>query len=284
MRPPAPRSIVPILSGIRPWLVSLSVSITLGALTPSLTQAQPGGGLGGTPTPAPISDLHLADLDVRCSAPLRADGKPLVVVLHGQSGYAAFQSAYDAYLQRLSRLGLRACALSYYRDDDEANMHSPFASQREAHFEQSFDTWVRRIEAATTQLQNRSGASRTGLLGFSQGGALALAVAAAGQPRFEALVTFYAPWPRPVAAGQFQTLPPSLFIHGEADRTVPAAHAHRLLQLAQSRGTSAEIALFPEADHGFDLGSETAQAQAAQQRAQEFLVQRLTATPPPLAR
>lgn len=48
-------------------------------------------------------------------------------------------------------------------------------------------------------------------------------------------------------------LPPTLLIHGSADRLVSAQHAQRLAAGLAARGRSVRLLLIPQAEHGFDF-------------------------------
>jgi acetyl esterase/lipase len=56
--------------------------------------------------------------------------------------------------------------------------------------------------------------------------------------------------------------PPTLLIHGDADRTVPIAHSQRMIQALQENGIKSEFITLPGAGHGFQ-GADQQKAQAA---------------------
>jgi acetyl esterase/lipase len=56
--------------------------------------------------------------------------------------------------------------------------------------------------------------------------------------------------------------PPTLLIHGDADRTVPISHSQRMFQALQENAITSSFITLPGADHGFQ-GADLAQAQAA---------------------
>jgi carboxymethylenebutenolidase len=99
--------------------------------------------------------------------------------------------------------------------------------------------------------------ARIGVLGVSLGGGLGIALAAQDS-RVRALVDYYGFLPSGVGANP--TLPPTLILHGEADRVVPVGNARAFDSLLQSRGIPHEIQLYPGQGHGF---TGAAQADAA---------------------
>jgi len=103
---------------------------------------------------------------------------------------------------------------------------------------------------------------RIGLLGFSLGAYLALAVASL-DARVSAVIDFFGGLPEELHG--FTRMPPVLILHGEQDRVVPVSEAVRLQQLLDRAGAPYEIKLYPGAGHGFnglqllDAGQRTVQ-------------------------
>jgi carboxymethylenebutenolidase len=91
---------------------------------------------------------------------------------------------------------------------------------------------------------------RIGLLGFSLGAYLALAVASL-DVRVKAVVDFFGGLPEELHG--FTRMPPVLILHGEQDRVVPVSEANRLRELLERSGTPYEIKLYPGAGHGFSV-------------------------------
>jgi len=51
--------------------------------------------------------------------------------------------------------------------------------------------------------------------------------------------------------------PPSLFIHGDADETVPLSQSERMSERLKANGVRAEVAVLPNVGHGFGYGVTT---------------------------
>jgi acetyl esterase/lipase len=77
-------------------------------------------------------------------------------------------------------------------------------------------------------------------------------------------------------------LPPTLLIHGGADRLVSAQHARRLAAGLDARGRSVRLLLIPQAEHGFDVRAGGVGEQLARSAVLRFLRQVLgPGSPPP---
>lgn len=89
--------------------------------------------------------------------------------------------------------------------------------------------------------------SRLGIVGISLGAALALSTAAA-DPRVKAVVDFSGPVPEGLREGS-PRLPPTLILHGSADRIVPVSNARDLARLLDTAGTPHELQIYPDQGH-----------------------------------
>lgn len=112
-----------------------------------------------------------------------------------------------------------------------------------------------------------------GLMGFSLGGYLAIAVAARDR-RIKCVAEFSGGAPEkflPV----IDHLPPTLIIHGEDDHIVPVRHAMRLKQFCQEKKFCFEMEIYPGAGHEFS----PTLMQNAMKRAMGFFDNRLKRSP-----
>jgi dienelactone hydrolase len=110
-----------------------------------------------------------------------------------------------------------------------------------------------------------------GLLGFSLGGYLAIAVAAHDR-RIKCVAEFFGGLPEKFLPS-LDHLPPTLILHGEDDRIVPIRHAMRLKQLCEEKRFCFEMEIYSGAGHKFP---ETLM-RTAMERVMVFLDQRLKA-------
>src|SRR5690242_5014000 len=101
---------------------------------------------------------------------------PAVIILHGRQ---EFSDAYARYAEQLAARGMDAFVVSYYSDADRAAMASDRAT-RAAYFRAHLAIWSQRVRDVVSYARERTEASgKVGLLGFSNGGFLAVACAAA---------------------------------------------------------------------------------------------------------
>jgi carboxymethylenebutenolidase len=206
-------------------------------------------------------------VELRCRGDL---GRPLIVLLHGLGGYERFAASYDAYADLLARVGWRVCAALYYSGDDQRIMTTSDQATRDAYRERRFERWV---NAVVKEIDELSSGQRVGLLGFSQGGYLAVAVAGK-QPRVRALAELYGGIPR-WGSPQIDTLPPTLIVHGEADTVVPIAEGEALAAFASKRSDEVVMQRYAGAEHGFDFDWEALQSVDVRRRITAFFERQL---------
>ena len=199
--------------------------------------------------PSKTGDVHVDRYAIR-GTQLR----PAIVILHGASGIAPFAAAYVRYAQTLAASGFDTYLISYFDPHPVEKPTQADAAQRAR--------WRTRIGTVVDYARRAPHASgQLGLLGFSLGGQVALADAAA-DPRVNAAVIFYARFPEddPV-----RRLPPLLVIHGEADTTIPYASGKAIVARANALGGRASILGYRKKEHGFDFTGGPAAASAMQQ-------------------
>jgi dienelactone hydrolase len=101
--------------------------------------------------------------------------------------------------------------------------------------------------------QSEVDAERVAVVGFSQGGDIALAIAAEapapGEAHFKAAAAFYPPCANRAGA---RLRIPTLILVGAADEVTPAADCVRLAR-AQPAPSSVALVIYPGASHGFDM-------------------------------
>ncbi len=209
--------------------------------------------------------------------PGQRDGRrPAVIILHGRQGIDRFAAAYTRYAEAVAAKGIDAVLVSYYDATDTAPMNAADQESRQRYFAQRRSIWARRVrDVITWTTERREFSGSVGLLGFSNGGFLAVATAAA-DPRINALVVFYAGIASGYETGSIR-LPPLLALHGDADRNVPLSSGQALVDKAKALGAPAELIVYPEAGHGFDFDLSRNDARDATGRAVTFLAQTLLA-------
>jgi carboxymethylenebutenolidase len=212
---------------------------------------------------------------VRCYSAPGEDPRPVVVLVHGAGGFTPFARHYESYAEALVPRGFRVCAVLYYSAEDTRVVAGKGRSDRRTLFERRFTQWVRTIHGAADSLRELPTTRRDaiGMLGFSQGAYLAVAVAGT-HPGVKALAEFYGGFPFPMEA-RITQLPPTLIVHGESDTVIPVAEARAMEAIARARATSYTMKLYPGAGHGFDMRPDDPQAIDARRQAVDFFVDQL---------
>jgi carboxymethylenebutenolidase len=223
-----------------------------------------------------VPDIAVPSADGPIHAKLFAaegDGKrPAVIILHGGQGLGDFADGYAQYAQSIAAKGMDAFLLFYYSDADTAAMKSSDRAARAMFFNEHLGIWSKRVRDLISLITQRGDSSgKVGLLGFSNGGFLAVASAAA-DPRVTALVVFYAGIP---ATPDITHLPPLLALHGDADQIIPLSSGRALVEKARALGGPTELVVYPGAGHIFDFYPGRADGKDAAGRALSFLERQL---------
>lgn len=168
--------------------------------------------------------------------------RPAVILLHGTHGPGRAEKYYIQNAEELARSGYVALFLRYY---DRGRKGRGSRAQ-----------WTKTIEAALTyaaSLPDVDG-DRLALLGFSQGAFLALNDAPS-DPRVRAVVAYYGGLSPGFVDPAKRAMPPTLLLHGTADRIVPVRRSLQTLVWLREEGRPADLVVYPGAGHGFCLNS-----------------------------
>ena len=212
---------------------------------------------GGTAEPIPVTAY-------------RGGGRglhPAIFLLYGARGLEVGGAMYDAYARALAADGDNVYVIDYYA---RTKVVPKTPQQRRAAFNADLAGWVKGVEQVISAVSDEPGvdASRLGLLGFSQGAFLAIAVAA-DDPDVGAVVEFYGGIP-PTLVGHLGPLPPTLILHGAADKIVPVSEAHRLADALSRSGSRYSFVIYPHAGHGFNAKLNSADGRDALRRTLRF--------------
>ncbi|HVB47185.1 MAG TPA: dienelactone hydrolase family protein [Burkholderiales bacterium] len=193
---------------------------------------------------------------------------PAVFLLYGARGPQVDGAMYRVYARALALAGDDVYVVDYYARTQSVPGATPQALG--AALAANLGAWVKGVREVISAVSDEPGvdASRLGLLGFSQGAYLAIAVAAA-DPDVGAVVEFYGGVP-PVLRGRLGPLPPTLILHGDADRVVPVSEAHRLADALSASGSRYDIVIYPNAGHRFNARLTSADGRDALRRTLRF--------------
>ena len=168
--------------------------------------------------------------------------RPGMILLHGADGLAWNGDRYRLAAGLVAGSGYHVALLHYL--DRTGDRRVDYGTLRG-----NYPLWVETVRDGLGWLTEQPGVARDrlGLMGISLGGALSLSAAAA-DPRVKAVVEYSAPVPEDLP-GSGTKLPPTLVLHGAADRIVPASHARRLERMLAEAGTPHETQVYPGEGH-----------------------------------
>jgi dienelactone hydrolase len=178
--------------------------------------------------------------------------RPSVLLLHGYQCVEACAADFQRYGRALASKGIDAYVVNYYSASD---VRAVAARQfKTIDYDVRFKEWTRLVrEIARIVARQPRADGRVALIGFSQGGKLAIA-SAADNPDIAALVVFYARLPQSDELEHaIRKLPPLLLLHGADDKLVPLSDGNAAFLRAQTLGNQVEMVVYPKAGHGFDF-------------------------------
>jgi len=178
--------------------------------------------------------------------------RPSVLLLHGYQCVEACATDFQRYARALASKGIDSYVVNYYSASDVRAVAT--GQFKTIEYDVRFKEWTRLVrEIARIVAKQPRADGRVALIGFSQGGKLAIA-SAADNPDIAALAVFYARLPQ---SGELErairNLPPLLLLHGAADKLVPLDDGNAAFLRAQTLGNQVEMVVYPKAGHGFDF-------------------------------
>jgi dienelactone hydrolase len=179
-------------------------------------------------------------------APAAPGPCPAVVFVHGADGLATSGKFYRTTASELARGGYAVFLVHYFDRTGHAEV-SPKKIKKE-----DFQAWRETVREAVRYAAGQSGVDekRIGLVGFSLGAYLALAVAAEPGCPVAAVVELFGGLPKELHA-KVKKLPPVLIVHGDKDEVVPVAEAHTLRDLLTARRLTLEVQIYKGVGHVF---------------------------------
>lgn len=170
-----------------------------------------------------------------------AGTRPAILILHGSGGRLR---GIDPFAQQAAGFGVHVFIVRYF----ERTGHNWVAAGQ---IQANFLVWMETLADAISYTVEQPGVDqrRIGLLGFSLGAYLALALATRDS-RIIAVAEFFGGLAEPFAADAAK-LPPVLVLHGEQDPVVPVEEARRLQRLLEQNRIPHEIKIYPGQGHHF---------------------------------
>jgi carboxymethylenebutenolidase len=169
--------------------------------------------------------------------------RPAVIMLHGADGLNS-NTQYRSGARAVAMAGYQVFLVHYL--DRTGERRASFGT-----LFRNFVTWMGTVRDSVEWVASRPDvdSNRIGLVGISLGAALSFAIAG-GDRRIKAIVDYFGPLPEGALAGS-AALPPTLILHGEADRIVPVANAYAVRDLLRRQGVPHELKVYPGQGHGF---------------------------------
>ena len=172
---------------------------------------------------------------------------PLVVVLHGCGGFSTFDHRLAA---TLPGYGISTLDVDYFAPTPPPGSKG-FCDARGAPF--AFSTWAEVASAAAAKLRATPGIDErgVGVVGWSLGGAVALAAAAGPRSSrpFDAVAGF--------STGSFHAsasaaeLPPTILLSGGRTDAIPLAETLPLYQALKAAGVPTQLYVYPRGSHNW---------------------------------
>jgi dienelactone hydrolase len=207
-----------------------------------------GPGLGAAAEGKPADGFRFQGkfIEVERFAPAAPGPCPAVVFVHGADGLEPSGKFYRTTASELGKGGY-AVFLVHYFDRTGHSEVSPKKIKKE-----DFQAWRETVREAVRYTARQPGVDkkRIGLVGFSLGAYLALAVAAEPGCPVAAVVELFGGLPKELHA-EVKKLPPVLIVHGDKDEVVPVAEAHKLRDLLKARQLTLEVQIYKGVGHVF---------------------------------
>ena len=166
---------------------------------------------------------------------------PAVILIHGSGGPL---HGMDPFASQAAQFGVHVFVLHYF----ERTGHYWVSPSQ---IESNFLAWLETLKDAISFVAGQPGVdvSRIGLLGFSLGAYLSLALATQDS-RIAAVAELFGGLPEQFAkdAGN---LPPVLILHGAQDTTVPVERAHELERILRRHKIPYQVKIYPDQGHVF---------------------------------
>jgi carboxymethylenebutenolidase len=172
--------------------------------------------------------------------------RPAALLLHGAQTFGPRMADYRRYATAIASAGIDAYLVHYYNQVEYTAVRTGQNLMMTR-----LEAWTKMIsEIAATITRNKDATGKVGLIGFSNGGVLAVS-ACATDPRFDAAVIYYGGIPSKLK--DIRHLPPLLILHGVNDKVIPVQAGRNLAQLAGRLDGTGELVTYQDADHGFAI-------------------------------
>ncbi len=240
----------PVSARLPNWRASsfvLSIALGFGTLAPVRAQEAP-----AVAAPAGLAIVESRDSYESQGKTIRierfepkAPGKyPAVLVIHGAGGMTIGGPWFRDSARNLARNGYVAHVVHYF------DLTGTKIADLEV-MKTNFPAWTKALADGLTHIAKQPNVDpdRLGLVGFSLGSYLSLSLSVY-DARVLGVVEYFGGLPEPLLK-EVKTLPPTLILHGDADKVVPVSEAKALEKLCKARSFVHDVQIYPGAGHGF---------------------------------
>jgi dienelactone hydrolase len=184
-----------------------------------------------------------ASIAVEEREPGSGGAHPAILVLHGSMGAGSYW--LGRFVPAFDEIGAAAYAPRYFQ-----KTRSLIATQKTILDGKHFPAWLAAVRDAVSFVAERPNvdAQRIGVLGFSLGGFLAMALAAEDR-RIRAVISLSGGMPPGWEDQATQGMAPVLVLHGANDPVVPVAEAHKAERVLKEHEVACEVEVYPGERH-----------------------------------
>ncbi|SNS45946.1 Dienelactone hydrolase [Granulicella rosea] len=188
---------------------------------------------------------------LRQSEPASATPRPAILLLHGAGGNV--DQWFDRLAPPLAAAGIALYAPHYF--DRTATAFADTATILDG---EHVPLWLETVRDTLTYISERPAAdpSRIALLGISLGAFISLALGTEAAQPIKAIVELSGGLVSPWDARVTPNFPPTLILHGEADKVVPVAEAHKVDRILTEHQVPHQTQLFAAEDHWFSTAAQ----------------------------
>ena len=171
---------------------------------------------------------------------------PAVIILHGAGYRGTLNDQFETICSALAARGYYAEFIEYYDTTENSDPTTNAADD--------FRAWFAGIHSGVEALGKNPAVDpkRIAVMGFSQGGYLAVGCGALYPNQLAAIVEYYGGL-LPNLRDKAVAMPPTLIIHGDGDSMIPVSEAKDLDALLTKAGRPHEVHIYHQAEHGFNF-------------------------------
>jgi carboxymethylenebutenolidase len=172
--------------------------------------------------------------------------RPVIVLAPESASFKTVSPVYQSIAANLAEEGYLVLIVHFF----DRTGHDGIA--KDDIKEKMFRQWMEALGDGVQYARRLANADpgRVGLLGFSLGGYLAVAVAADANVKVQAVGCYFGGVPKELWP-KIKKLPPVLVVHGEKDDVVPVSEAYKIIKFCEKNNLKCEHKIYPSEGHLF---------------------------------